>query len=219
MGRISEALEILERLRGRTPEEQCGRQTDFFFACNLLDTLANTYAGAGRFEEAFELVQRGIELNPDFVPFRLSIASHYRGLGDRETALRHVERAIELNPMLGEAHWQKGRLLFGLDKHTEAKAALETALRYEPQRLEIVFSLGVIEAELENWPQSVKRFQRLVDLDPTDAQAHLYLARSLGEGERIDDAWQALRIAQEYGADASAVRATERRLRQLENEG
>ena len=218
-GRNAEALEILERLAERYPEEQCGRPTDFFFACSLLNALSIAHARAGESEQAMELAKRGIELNPRFAPFHLSIASRYRKRGDLEDALRHVERAIELNSILADAHWEKGRLLFDLGKRTEARNALETALRYEPQRLTTLLYLGMIEAELENWPQAIERFERLVVLDPNYGRGHLYLARSLGEGGRIEAAWQALRKAQRHGADASEVDATERRLRQLEEAG
>ena len=216
-GRNVEALEILERLAERNPEEQCGRPTGFFFACSLLNALSIAYAHAGRAEEAIELAKRGIELNPDFAPFHLSIASRYREQGDLEDALRHLDRAIELNSILADAYWEKGRLLLDLGQRAEARAALLTALRYEPQRLTTLLYLGMIEAELENWPQAIEHFERLVILDPNYERGHLYLARSLGEGGRTEAAWQALRRAQRHGADASEVDATEGRLRELED--
>ena len=216
-GRNAEALEILERLAERNPEEQCGHPTGYFFTCSLLNALSIAYAHAGRAEEAIEFAKRGIELNPDFAPFHLSIASRYREQGDLEDALRHADRAIELNSVLADAHWEKGRLLFDLGKRVQAREALLTALRYEPQRLTTLLYLGMIEAELENWPQAIEHFERLAVLDPNYERGHLYLARSLGEGGRIEAAWQALRMAERRGADASEVDATERRLRELED--
>ena len=108
-------------------------------------------------------------------------------------------------------------MLLDLGKRVEAKAALLTALRYEPQRLTTLLYLGMIEAELEDWPHAIERFERLVVLDPNYERGHLYLARSLGEGGRIEAAWRALRMAQRHGADASEVDATEGRLRELED--
>ena len=215
-GRNAEALKILERLAERNPEEQCGRPINFFFTCSLLNALSIAYAHAGRAEEAIELAKRAIELNPDFAPFHLSIASRYREQGDHEDALRHADRAIELNSVLADAYWEKGRLLFDLGKRVQAREALLTALRYEPQRLTTLLYLGMIEAELQDWPHAIERFERLVVLDPNYERGHLYLARSLGEGGRIEAAWQALRMAQRRRADASEVDATERRLRELE---
>ena len=215
-GRITEALAILERLQGYHPEANCGRAEDFFLACNLMNSSSIAHDRDGDPERALATVQRGLVLNPDFAPFHLTIANLYRQQRNLDLALDHVDRALELNPARGYAHEQRGRLLFGLERYAEAKAAFESALNLDPARRTTLFYLGLAEVELGIWMLAVERFQRAVELEPGFALGHVFLARSLAELGRIDEARKAQRDAREYGADPGALRITELRLRELE---
>lgn len=215
-GKTRQALAVFERLRALYPAQRCGAREDFFFACNLLNSTSIAHGRAGRVEQGVELARRGIAIRPDFAPFHLAIADHYRQLRDLPAALRHIDRAIALNPANGHAHAQRGRYLFGLDMLAGAKEALETALRLAPGERTTLFYLGLVEAKQERWGQAAERFERVVALDPDFALGHLYRARSLAEGGHLDVAHEALTIASERGADPREVRATERRLRELE---
>ena len=182
-----------------------------------VDSSSIAYARANRLPEALQTARQGLAMNPDFVPFHLSIASHYRQQRDFDAALRHLERAVTLNPHLGHAHAQLGRVLFALDRHDEAKAAFAAALRLAPQQSTTLFYLGMVEAEQQNWPQAIERFGSAVRLDPGFAVGHLYLARSLGEAGRIEEAQAALREATLHGALDGDIAATKRRLSERQN--
>ena len=215
-GRIREALAILERLQGYHPEANCGRDEDFFLACNLMNSFSIAYDRDGDPERALATVQRGLALNADFAPFHLTIANLYRQQRDLDRALDHVDRALELNPARGYAHEQRGRLLFGMGRHADAKAAFESALGLEPEKRTTLFYLGLAEVELGNWALAVEKFERVIELEPTFALGHVFVARSLAEAGRIEEARQAQRDARAYGADPEELRVTELRLRELE---
>ena len=91
-GRVDEALAILERLQRHHPEKHCGRDTEFFLACNLMNSLSIAHDRAGRPAESLATVERGLALRPTFAPFHLTIANLLRDGRDLETALYHVER-------------------------------------------------------------------------------------------------------------------------------
>ena len=79
-GKLDEALEILEALRAEQTDETCGATGHHATrTCEVLNTLSLAYVRAGRREEAMALVQRGIEINPEFFPFHLNIADRYPG--------------------------------------------------------------------------------------------------------------------------------------------
>lgn len=215
-GRTTEALAIFRRLSERHPPEQCGRR-EGFFACNLLNSTSLAYARAGRLQEALQTARQGLAMNPDFAPFQLSLASHHRQQRDFDAALRHADRAAQLNPHSARAQVQRGRALFALGRHDEAKAALAAALRLAPPQPTTLFYLGMVEAEQRNWPQAIERFSRAVRLDPGLAVGHLYLARSLGEAGRIDEARAALGEAADHGALDADIAATNRRLAERES--
>ena len=215
-GRIKEGLAILERLQEHHPETHCGRDEDFFLACNLMNSFSIAYDRDGAPERAIASVQRGLALNADFAPFHLTIANLYRDQRDLESALGHVERALEMNPAKGYAHEQRGRLLFGMERYADAKAAFESALRLEPEKRTTLFYLGLAEVELGNWTHAVERFEHVVELEPGFPLGHAFLARSLAETGRIEETRQAQRSAREHGAGAEELRVTEQRLRELE---
>lgn len=127
-----------------------------------------------------------------------------------------MDRALELNPARGYAHEQRGRLLFGMERYADAKAAFESALGLEPEKRTTLFYLGLAEVELGNWTPAVERFERVVELEPGFPLGHVFLARSLAETGRIDEARQAQQSTREHGAGAEELRLTEQRLRELE---
>ncbi len=215
-GRIDEALTILERLQVHHPEEECGSEQEFFLACNLVNSMSIAYDRGSLPGQALETVQRGLAINPEFIPFHLTIANLYRQQRDLESALDHLDRAIELNPARGYAHEQRGRILFGMQRFEEARAAFETALRYESEKRTNLFYLGLAEVELGYWTQAVEHFERVVKLEPDFALGYVFLARSLGEVGRIDEARQAQNEARSHGANSAELRVTELKLRELE---
>jgi tetratricopeptide (TPR) repeat protein len=216
-GRVDEGMLILERIQGHHPEAECGHEQEFFLACNLMNSFSIAYDRMGLPGRAIETVQRGLAINSEFIPFHITIANLYRQQHDLERALTHLERAVELNPARGYAHEQRGRVLFGLHRYEDSKVAFETALQYEPEKRTNLFYLGLAEVELGNWPQAIDRFERVLQLEPGFALGHLFLARSLGEFGRIDEALQAQDNARQYGADPAELRITEIRLRELES--
>ncbi|MDE0177904.1 MAG: tetratricopeptide repeat protein [Gammaproteobacteria bacterium] len=215
-GRVDEALAILQRLQGHHPEEHCGREEEFFLACNLMNSVSIAHDRAGRPAESRATVQRGLVLRPSFAPFHLTIANLLRDGRDLETALNHVEQAIELNPSSGYAHEQRGRLLFGLNRHEDAKAAFESALQFEPGKRTTLFYLGLAQVELSSYDDAVESFRRVTEIEPYFALGQVFLARSLAEVGRIDEARRAQDRAREYGANPAELRRNEIRLRDLE---
>lgn len=215
-GRADEALTILKRLQTYHPELLCGGEEGVVLACNLINSSSIAFDRSGLPQRGLETVQRGLDLNAEYIPFHLTIATLYRQRGDITRALTHIDRAIELNPARGYAHEQRGRLLFGLTRYDDAKTAFETALRLEPEKRMTFFYLGLTEVERGRWPDALGRFQDVVRVDPDFALGYVFLARSLGELDRVNEAHQALRDATYLGADPREVRATERRLRELD---
>ena len=214
--RVAEALAILQRLQVHHPEDHCGREEEFFLACNLMNSLSIAHDRAGRPAQSLATVERGLLLKPDFAPFHLTIANLLRDKRDLEAALNHVERAIELSPSSAYAHEQRGRLLFGLNRHEDARAAFESALQFDPGKRSTLFYLGLAQVELSAYSEAVESFTRVTGIEPHFALGHVFLARSLAEAGRIDEARRAQDRAREYGADPAELRRNEIRLRELE---
>tara|TARA_E500000331_G_scaffold134001_1_gene131014 strand:- start:308 stop:1747 length:1440 start_codon:yes stop_codon:yes gene_type:complete len=217
-GRLDEALDILYRLQKYHPSEECGGDDEFFLACNLMNSLSIAYDREELPEKALATLEQGLSINPDFIPFHFTKANLHRNDRDLEKALLHIDRAIELNPARGYAHEQRGRLLIGLERYDEAKAALETALDYEPEKRTTLVYLGLTAFERRQWKEAEQQFRDVIRVEPDSPVGYTFLARSLAEMGRVAEAWQVQRQARDYGADPEEVRMTAQRLRQLERQ-
>ena len=215
-GQTGEALAILQRLQVHHPEEHCGRDEEFFLACNLMNSVSIAYDRSGRTAESLATVERGLVLNPDFAAFHLTMAKVLRDGRNLEMALNHVERAIDLSPSSGYAHEQRGRLLFGFNRYGEARAAFESALQFEPGKRTTLFYLGLAQVELSDYEGAVESLSRVTEIEPTFALGHVFLARSLAEVGRIDEARRAQELAKQHRANPAELRRNELRLRELE---
>ena len=87
--------------------------------CTVLNDLGYLWIERGeRIEEAFDMVSRAAQLDPDNGNVIDSLGWAYYQLGQYELAVQELERAAELNPgsatanlHLGDAYWQVGREL------------------------------------------------------------------------------------------------------------
>ena len=80
-----------------------------------------------------------------------------------------------------------------MERYGEARTALE----FEPKKRTTLFYLGLLEVEEENWLAAVDKFERVVRVEPRFALGHVFLARSLAESGRLDDAREAHRRARD----------------------
>lgn len=122
---------------------------------------------SGRKDEALELIERSIKLNPNSARawWALGIAHAY--LGRRDTAIAHLERSQRLNPldMSGHAHWTAVAVAhFFVGSFPEAMDASGAALRAWPhstQALRLRAATCAIAGDLDAARDCAKRLLAL----------------------------------------------------------
>jgi tetratricopeptide (TPR) repeat protein len=198
-GQTREAARILEGLLERQPDNEVA-----------LNTLSSAYARGGDRGRAIELLEHTIELHPESFAAHLNLANHLDREGAYERALQHVRRAVNISPDLSAAREMMGELLLRGEQDDEALTEFVKArspLGY--------YYAGVIHGARENWGESVRNFERALELEPTDVRAMLFLAQSLGESGRYDEARASIERAQRFGASTEDVAAALARLEEL----
>ncbi len=185
---------------------------------SIVDTLRPTLLG----EEERKLVEaptRSLEAYDHYLVGRHYWEGRYeKGL---ETALRHFEKAVEIDPdyalpHTGVADSYSVLGLFGYVRPEEARrrarSAAQRAVALDDGLSEAHASLGFYQMFLGwDWEESVAEFSRAIELNPDNAEAHLWLGAQRGLQGRFEEAFDELAVAQRldplsnYIASLSAV--------------
>lgn len=121
MGRPLEALKILEKERLRNPSGQ------------VLFRMGQLKYQLGAFEEAKELLELAIEMEPQKATFHATLAEVLLQLDEYEEAAEYALTSIELVKYFPKAHFILGQALEKLGDLENAKLAFEMATKLKPQ--------------------------------------------------------------------------------------
>ena len=97
---------------------------------------------AGQPKDALATYRAGMALDPRNPRYPSNASVVLVQLGDPEAGLLEALRAVSLDPAFASAHLNAGSILDALGRHGEARAALETAVRLEPDNAEAKEALG-----------------------------------------------------------------------------
>lgn len=204
-GRARAALDLLEPLLEEHPQDAV-----------LLNNLAAAYGMMDDPQAVLDTLQPAIDAHPENHLLHYNIAAALADLGRTDDALRHVRRALALQPGFLQAREEEVALLVNIERYDEALAVIEAAADEGRQTAAILVSAGLIEGARGLWQAAVGRLQEAIDLDPSHAQAHLYLAHAHIELGRLDDVRETLSLAAALGASAEAVARAEAHLDEAE---
>jgi len=134
-----------------------------------------------QFPEARRLLERAIELEPDYAQAHVTLAylvamtyNFSNDPGDLDFAKRHVSRALAIDPDLGEAHMVKGYIYHLRHQIPEALAAAQMAVALDPHNVWTNYVSGSL-LELGRPPDQAAAILAVVG-DPGDVtDIHAYL--------------------------------------------
>lgn len=145
---------------------------------------------------ALARVERSIDMNPDFAPAHLLVATALAELGDDDgRGLDSAHALVRLTPHDPEAHQLLGRLLIARGDETTGVDSLRTALELTPSESRIYRELAVEFLELDLFDEASLALERASALDPEDPEVAFTLALTLSEAGRLDDAVRAFETA------------------------
>lgn len=141
-----------------------------------LNILGNIYYETERLEEAIELFQQALTLDPNFIFAYINLGASYKKLGHLEAAKRALLRALEINPSQPEAlnnlaniYREEGLLL-------EAKNLYEKACELNPNIPEFFINLAIIHMDLEDYQGAEKILHQVLSRYPLHPIARRTLA-------------------------------------------
>jgi protein O-GlcNAc transferase len=197
--RLQQALQLHQRgsleLAERAYRELLAEAPDDADALNLLGVLAGQ---KGRLQEALELIERSLRVNPHHA---LGYANRSRvllKLGKAVEALASAEEALRLAPRLVEALLNAAAAAQALGQRAQALRSCERAIELQPANSAAFLQRGYLLLDLRRPQEALESFKHVQLLRPRSGEVLRARARALVELNGLEQALgsyeQALRI-------------------------
>jgi tetratricopeptide (TPR) repeat protein len=130
-----------------------------------------------------------------------------------EQVLQWTDRSLALKADYLPAHYQRAIVFHRIGRTREALQELEQVVAQDPS-VDHLFELGVLYAQLDQKPQAMNVFEKVLGLDAGQVRARWQLASLYEEAGRLTDAVAQLRIV---AGTVPTNTAVQKRLRVLED--
>ncbi len=159
--------------------------------------LARAFSASGKPELAVQQLERAAEKLPDDLETRFALATGYLRLKRTEAAAELFERLAEDRP-IPQTWILIGRTYRDHDEFDLGRAALERAIRQDPEVPRAHYHLGLLELQNDGRAAvdaAIANFERERRISPEDPVNAFYLGMALVVARRFEDALALLDIA------------------------
>ena len=101
----------------------------------------------------------------------------YMNRQQQKSALSEFREAYALDPHLYAARLNEAIALLNLQQFSEAQSILKEAAARDPKNPRIWYNLGLLEKSTDHPDASARDFERVIDLDPNDADSYYFLGQ------------------------------------------
>jgi tetratricopeptide (TPR) repeat protein len=179
-GRAAEALPFLERATRLDP----ALERAWF-------SLGKALALLGRGKEADAAFEKSFELSPE--RRLMAIAAEHQKEGRIEEAERIYRRVLRDNPRNVDALRLLALIAIGADRADDAESLLVRAVEIAPDFLLAHLDLGRLRKDQDRYGEALECFDRVIALEPGQAQAHFLRAATLARASFTPEAIEAYR--------------------------
>lgn len=138
--------------------------------------LADIGFDLGRMEDAGNLLERCLELAPDFHAARHSYARILIRQQKPEAAIHEVEKLLAQEPSNPNFLTLKGNILVRIGDHKEALEIYEKVLKHYPNQARAQMSYGHTLKTVGRLDESIEAYRKCIDLSPEVGEAYWSLA-------------------------------------------
>jgi tetratricopeptide (TPR) repeat protein len=195
------AAAIEHHHNGRLAEAEAGYRNILTSNANIqpaLLSLSAIFLQSGRFDEAINLMQRLIVLQPDHAGAYSNMGSALRRKGLIEKAIKCFEKSIAINPNDANSHNNLANALSELELFSEAILSFNKAIEVNPGYVGAYYNRGMALRSLFRVEEAAASFHKATTLAPDFPEAYFKLAKSCYElgktGDAIDHCCKAITI-------------------------
>jgi len=133
---------------------------------NTLNNEALKLIGSGNFQEALELLNQALEIDPDHIHVIANKGWALQRLNEHEEAIVWFDKALEVDPNYVHALNFKGNSLLSLKMHEEAIVWYDKALAVDPNYIYALSNKGYVLYKLEQYEEAIIYFNRALEVNP-----------------------------------------------------
>jgi tetratricopeptide (TPR) repeat protein len=150
---------------------------------------------AGRLDQAQQLYQQILRLEPDQADALHLLGVAAAQAGKPELALAPIQRAIAVRPNVAVYYLNLANAYCDLGRLDEAVAQYRRAIELYPDYPECLVNLGAVLRRVGRLEESETRLRRALQLQPNNPLAHFHLGTTLQRARRLEEAIPPLREA------------------------
>lgn len=138
--------------------------------------MATVFTYQGRYRDAFEQYQRGLEIDPDNPDLHIGLAYNYYGTGSIPDALLSFEDAISVDPDNAEAYDGRAFMYIQLGDAPLAEQNALESVRLNPNVARAQGRLGEAYFRQNNYPKAIEALEKAVSMygRATDLNARFF---------------------------------------------
>jgi tetratricopeptide (TPR) repeat protein len=188
--RLSGNTEALS-LAGNYSLEAISSEKGYKNPYDLLYLLEYTYAMIGRSDDAEELCNKTLELDPKSAYGWENKGYILNSQQKYQDAIKCFDKVIRLEPDYSQAWNSKGYILNNQQKYDEAIKCFEEAIRLEPDYAQAWSNKGYALYNLRNYDDAIKNYDEAIRLDSKYIPAWYNKGYALYNMQKYDDAIKA----------------------------
>jgi tetratricopeptide (TPR) repeat protein len=150
--------------------------------------ISQIYQASGRPAEAEKVLSAMLERVPDQRGLNYSYALVLTKLGRGAESIKYLERAVEVDPTFGPAIQQLVEIYQSTNQWQRAADVLQPLINDDPTNLDFQRQQAFFYLRAGLPEKARSRFSALLVADPKDSRTQFYLAESLSDLERYDEA-------------------------------
>ena len=175
-------------------------------AIHLLGVIA--YQSGGGIDEAQELIERAISIDPNDSKFYNSRGALHYAQGNNEGAILDFRRSTQLSPGDSMAWNNLGNALLRINDVAEAEQAFRRALSRQPAPVAAINNLGVALKRRGQFDKALICFREAILQDPSYVDAHFNMGEMLYQLDEVETSADHFRRAIEVDPDCAPAYAS-----------
>jgi tetratricopeptide (TPR) repeat protein len=150
--------------------------------------LGDSYANAGRKQEAMHHYAKALELHPASPIVLRNLGQLHHGMGNLDEAVDYLSRAVRYDPEDISAHMRLGTVYAEREDLDNAIRHFSLVVELDPGQAEAYYNLGILRAKKGDIARAAEDLSRAVELHPGDTEAHCSYGIVLMNQGRVKDA-------------------------------